>query len=63
VFLLSEGEKIQNIYNSSSKKHPDFAQMVCQVWLAHLNITHWIHMDDIRGLNTLYKGVVTANDV
>ena len=34
-----------------------------QVKLAHHIITHWIQMDDIRGVGTTYKGVVTVNDV
>jgi hypothetical protein len=47
----------------SSKKHPEFYQMCCQVWLAHPNITHWFHMGDIKWLGTIYKGVVTITDV
>jgi hypothetical protein len=42
---------------------PYFAQMSCEIWLAHHIIFHWIQMDDIKGVGTTNKVGMTANDV
>jgi hypothetical protein len=33
-----------------------------QVKLSHHIITHWMQMDDIKGVSTIHKGIVAAND-
>ena len=42
---------------------PCFAQMSCEIQFVHHIITHWIQMDNIRGVGTTNKVGMTPNDV
>jgi hypothetical protein len=57
--ILLENE---NLLTKGSKKLTWLSQMGYRVNLAPQIFTHWMQMDDIRGVSTICKGLVAAHE-